>query len=157
LGFDAGDGNLYRYVGNRPGLYVDPQGLGDIAPGEEANRKYYYRRFVRAHPMSATEIKEWMKGWMTDGWWQPQVSKEQVSDWKGEWRELEVEVYEMGGVGHDDVRDAMNRVGRYYASLGILISWRIHRNAQRPTPLPADVIHFGPAPRDEHRKLSQDE
>jgi hypothetical protein len=27
MGFDAGDGNLYRYVSNRPVLYADPSGL----------------------------------------------------------------------------------------------------------------------------------
>jgi len=30
LGFEGGDGNLYRYVGNRPTVSVDPKGLYSI-------------------------------------------------------------------------------------------------------------------------------
>ena len=29
IGFDAGDGNLYRYVGNEPTIMVDPSGMMD--------------------------------------------------------------------------------------------------------------------------------
>ena len=32
LGFDAGDDNLYRFVGNSPTNYIDPSGLDKIIP-----------------------------------------------------------------------------------------------------------------------------
>ncbi len=33
IGFEGGDANLYRYVGNDPGNGVDPRGLADSALG----------------------------------------------------------------------------------------------------------------------------
>ena len=52
IGFAAGDVNLYRYVGNSPGMYVDPWGLHPFAGLEDALKG------ILGNNPSATEIKE---------------------------------------------------------------------------------------------------
>jgi len=43
IGFDAGDGNLYRYVENMPTAAKDPRGLDiDVDAAYEAERKWYF-------------------------------------------------------------------------------------------------------------------
>ena len=41
IGFDAGDSNLYRYVGNNPSNEVDPPGTGDASEIKQGTLKYY--------------------------------------------------------------------------------------------------------------------
>ncbi len=57
IGYEAGDVNLYRYVGNRPVVFVDPNGHEIFLPGPDAWNDYYglppvYRpSWPLTHPM----------------------------------------------------------------------------------------------------------
>jgi len=57
IGFDAGDGNLYRYVGNMPATAKDPDGLDiDIDAEYEEHRKRLFTGNVRDIMDNANEL-----------------------------------------------------------------------------------------------------
>lgn len=75
IGFAGGDANLYRYVGNSPGMYVDPNGLfgdpwtvGQIDNAERSGRDYDPHRYTRTiedipiTPMDRAVASAWLGG-----------------------------------------------------------------------------------------------
>jgi RHS repeat-associated protein len=53
IGFEAGDANLYRYVGNSPTLFVDPSGLVETEPMEDLVDT------IENHPDLTRAQKDW--------------------------------------------------------------------------------------------------
>ena len=75
IAFEAGDANLYRYVGNNPGNGVDPMGLDPIADQQEITKNYVDKYGEAPSPsrrnsystgyLRMLEIKGEMADWMS--------------------------------------------------------------------------------------------
>jgi RHS repeat-associated protein len=63
--------------------------------------------------------------WEEGGTWEPNLTQAQVARWRGQWRQLDLEVVVMPGFNLRDVQPVMNRVARYFANRGILINYHI--------------------------------
>jgi len=139
IGFDAGDGNLYRYVSNDPLRSVDPSGLNPLAPlvpyipsffraasagiGIGGNVMTYYGAATQASPARTMDYTPWYR--VSDS---PELNKETITNVARGWaRErqttlnritrvdlyLEISLFEDDSIWNDSIITFENQLSVY--------------------------------------------